>query len=110
MCISISKSKSCYVYCHLGNIRHVDKAGPDNRGHEIVQVNNYYPYGSIHADGNRGQEVQTHKYVRGTNESVNYHSFFTDLTPCWSDNYLKPYPANNGHWTDIYRKKMKNRK
>ena len=43
------------------------------------------------------------RWVIGTAESVNYHSFFTDGTPSWSDNYLKPYPANGGRWTFIKR-------
>lgn len=38
----------------------------------------------------------------GTTESVNYHSFFTDRTPTWSNNYLKPY-STNGRWTYIKR-------
>ena len=45
------------------------------------------------------------KGVKGTAESVNYHSFFTDGTPVWSKNYLKPYPANGGKWTYIHRYK-----
>ena len=40
--------------------------------------------------------------VMGTTESVNYHSFFTDRTPTWSNNYLKPY-STNGRWTYIKR-------
>ena len=43
------------------------------------------------------------KGVKGTAESVNYHSFLTDRTPQWSNNYLKPYPANGGRWTYIHR-------
>lgn len=31
--------------------------------------------------------------------------FFTDGTPVWSKNYLKPYPANGGKWTYIHRYK-----
>ena len=42
--------------------------------------------------------------VMGTSESVNYHSFFTDGTPKWSENYLKPYPANGGRWKFLIRK------
>ena len=42
--------------------------------------------------------------VMGTAESVNYHSFFTDGTPKWSNNYLKPYPADGGRWTYIKRR------
>jgi hypothetical protein len=42
--------------------------------------------------------------VIGTAESVNYHSFFTDGTPLWSNNYLKPYPANGGKWTYIKKR------
>ena len=44
------------------------------------------------------------RMVMGTTESVNYHSFFTDATPIWSNNYLKPYPANGGKWAYIKRK------
>jgi RHS repeat-associated protein len=41
------------------------------------------------------------KGVKGTTESVNYHSFLTDGTSILSKNYLKPYPANGGRWTYI---------
>ena len=35
------------------------------------------------------------KCVIGTVGAVNYHSFFTDATVAWSDDYLMPYPENN---------------
>jgi hypothetical protein len=37
------------------------------------------------------------KRVYGTEGSVNYHSFFTDGTPAWSNSYMQPYPEN-GVW------------
>ena len=40
--------------------------------------------------------------VRGTAESVNYHSFFTDGTTPFSENYMRPYPANDGKWHMFY--------
>ena len=40
--------------------------------------------------------------VRGTAESVNYHSFFTDGTTSFSKNYMRPYPANDGKWHMFY--------
>jgi hypothetical protein len=49
------------------------------------------------------------KGVMGTAESVNYHSFLTDRTPQWSNNYLKPYPANGGRWTYIKKTHIKRR-
>ncbi len=44
------------------------------------------------------------KGVNGTMGAVNYHSFFTDGTPFWSNNYYKPYPAN-GKWNYLYKRK-----
>jgi len=42
--------------------------------------------------------------VKGTAGSVNYHSFFTDGTTTWSDDYMKPYPEN-GQW-DIIKSRI----
>ena len=44
------KAYCYYVNDRLGNVRHVDRAGLDNRGNEIVQVSNYYSYGGVHTD------------------------------------------------------------
>ena len=40
--------------------------------------------------------------VRGTSESVNYHSVLTDGTWFSSDTYMRPYPANGGKWQIYY--------
>ena len=40
--------------------------------------------------------------VRGTAESVNYHSFLTDGTTPFSEDYMRPYPANDGKWHVFY--------
>lgn len=40
--------------------------------------------------------------VQGTSESVNYHSFWTDLTLPSSNTYMRPYPANGGKWRIYY--------
>jgi len=37
------------------------------------------------------------KYVKGTAGSVNYNSFFTNGTPFYNENYMKPYPQD-GKW------------
>lgn len=44
--------------------------------------------------------AQTFKFytVQGTAESVNYHHWTTDFTMPWSNENLKPYPANGGKW------------
>ena len=54
----------CYsVKDHLGNVRHVDMANPRTNRNEIVQVNNYYPFGGIMDEGSRrGADVQNHLY------------------------------------------------
>ena len=40
--------------------------------------------------------------VRGTAESVNYHSFWTDFTLPTSKDSMRPYPANGGKWKVFY--------
>ena len=56
------KAYCYYAKDHLGNVRHVDRAGLDNRGNEIVQVSNYYSYGGVHTDVDNGVDIQTHLY------------------------------------------------
>ena len=59
---SSPQSYNYMVKDHLGNVRHVDRAGLDNRGNEIVQVSNYYSYGGVHTDVDNGVDVQNHLY------------------------------------------------
>ncbi len=56
------KAYCYYANDHLGNVSHVDRAGLDNRGNEIVQVSNYYSYGGVHTDVDNGVDVQNHLY------------------------------------------------
>ena len=57
------KAYCYYVKDHLGNIRHVNMANPRTNRNEIVQVNNYYPFGGvIDEGGRRGADVQNHLY------------------------------------------------
>ena len=57
------KAYCYYVKDHLGNIRHVNMANPRTNRNEIVQVNNYYPFGGIIDEGSRrGADVQNHLY------------------------------------------------
>ena len=59
---SCPQSYNYMIKDHLGNVRHVDRAGLDNRGNEIVQVSNYYSYGGVHTDVDNGVDVQNHLY------------------------------------------------
>ena len=57
------KAYCYYAKDHLGNVRHVDMANPRTNRNEIVQVNNYYPFGGIIDEGSRrGADVQNHLY------------------------------------------------
>ena len=57
------KAYCYYVNDHLGNVRHVDMANPRTNRNEIVQVNNYYPFGGVMDEGSRcGADVQNHLY------------------------------------------------
>ena len=57
------KAYCYYVKDHLGNVRHVDMANPRTNRNEVVQVNNYYPFGGIIDEGSRrGADVQNHLY------------------------------------------------
>ncbi len=47
------KAYCYYAKDHLGNVRHVDMANPRTNRNEIVQVNNYYPFGGVIDDGAR---------------------------------------------------------
>jgi len=46
---------------HLGNVRHVARV-PFERDHEIVQVNNYYPFGGLHNDQEDRADIQNRLY------------------------------------------------
>jgi RHS repeat-associated protein len=57
------KAYCYYAKDHLGNVRHVDMANPRTNRNEIVQVNNYYPFGGIMDEGSRrGADIQNHLY------------------------------------------------
>lgn len=57
------KAYCYYAKDHLGNVRHIDMANPNTNRNEIVQVNNYYPFGGVMDEGSRrGANVQNHLY------------------------------------------------
>ena len=47
------KAYCYYAKDHLGNVRHIDMANPNTNRNEIVQVNNYYPFGGVMDEGSR---------------------------------------------------------
>lgn len=50
-----------YEKDHLGNIRQVRKVNRTQNG-EVIQTNNYYPFGAEFCDGSANYSVQSHKY------------------------------------------------
>lgn len=50
-----------YEKDHLGNVRQVRKVNRSRNG-EVVQTNNYYPFGAEFCDGNANTSVQSRKY------------------------------------------------